>query len=175
MSEHGEVDAQERRLIKGDFRRKALVFFIYMVFGPPIGGFATLVAVFLFGMFASGEFNFPGNVTAEDVLELLHVIIWIPMMSLWGYVFGGIQAAMTGLILAAASDLEGRFGYDKAIVATLPPSLFAGIFISKDAIPELNSENGFFILVLTAAGIFASVAVRFLFRRRFCLPRGTDL
>ncbi len=144
-----------------------MIVFIYLIFGPPIGGLATILGFFTFAVFAEGNGAFFESFAGEDIGDLLMMPVWMFLMSLWGYVFGGAQAAMTGLILAVASDREGRFGYDRTIIATFPPSLIAGIVISGGAFPALGNENGLVIFILTLTGVVASIAVRFLFRKRF--------
>lgn len=167
MNDIVEQGADNPLVVRPKFRRTAMVFFIYLIFGPPIGGLATILAFLVLPGILAGNFGLLGDASGEGFVQLVFLPVWVVMLSLWGYVFGGVQAAMTGLILAACSDLDGRFGYDRAIFATLPPSVFAGIFIGKDYVDDYGAGHGFLTLVLTLASIVASLALRYLFRKRF--------
>ena len=168
--ENAESQTKSYTATYGDFRRKAMVFLIYLIFGPPIGGLVTIFGFFTYAAIADGAAFF-GSFALSNIGELLMIPVWIAMLSLWGYLFGGAQAAMTGLILAACSDLDGRFGFDRAVIATFPPSIFAGILIGKDYLDDYDTGHGLLILVLTLASVAASVVVRYLFRNRFRVPR----
>jgi hypothetical protein len=170
MKEVAEQGADISLTVRGNFRRKAMVFFIYLMFGPPIGGLATILTFLILSAVLAGDLGLLGDASGEGVIQLFFLPVWVVMLSLWGYLFGGVQAAMTGLILAACSDLDGRFGYDRAVIATLPPSMFAGILIGKDYVNDHDAGHGFLILVLTLASIVASLVLRYLFRERFRIP-----
>ncbi len=169
MSDIGEQGVNNSLAVRANFQRKAMVFFIYLIFGPPIGGLATILTFLILSAVLAGDLGLLGDASGEGFIQLFFLPIWVVMLSLWGYVLGGVQAAMTGLILAACSDLDGRFGYDRAILATLPPSIFAGILIGKDYVNDYDAGHGFLTLVLAVASIVASLVLRYIFRKRFRL------
>lgn len=159
MTQADELPVEHRDAIRGDFRRKVMVFFIYLIFGPPIGGIITLTSMLGYVVIEEG---FGQTFSNEWFSGFPLFPFYILFLSLWGYLFGGVQAALTGLILSISSDAGGRFGYFHALLATIPPSILAGIFL------YFQERDGFVASgVLAIVSVVASLVVRFLFRNRF--------
>ena len=139
---------------------RGLVFFIYMIAGPPIGGALFLLGFMGYGIFAETG---PTFLSKFDETAVLRFFATLPMIFgftlLFGYFLGGLQAAGAGLILTLMSDKNGRFGYGLAFLAAIVPSLLGAWLWMGDA-PG-------FAAILFSLGLAASLVLRFLFRKRF--------
>ena len=104
---------------------------------------------------------------SDDLFERpLETLIFIPAIvligALYGYFIGGAQAMMCALLLAAISDLDGRFSYAHAAIAALIVAFLSAVFIFVAF--DDNLGNAVFMV---AAGPPTSLILRFLFRKRF--------
>lgn len=161
--ESGEPMAElaEARELKA---RKLMIFFFYLLAGPPAGAtlFVAGVLAYGIGLQLSGAGVGIGYYGSGET-GMLQIIATIPMFwilaSVLSYIFGGLQAAGTGLLLTFMSSENGRFGYGLAIFAALVPSLLGAVMFGRDA-------PGYFA-VLFAIGVASSLLLRFLFRKRF--------
>ncbi|WDI30799.1 hypothetical protein PUV54_12630 [Hyphococcus flavus] len=149
------------------FNRRVTIFLIFLVFGPPIGGLIAIHGFLLYMILQTGLSEVFPEFKFQTLLGLVLWPIWAFMLSLYGYIFGGIQAGVTGCILAIIADRNGRFSYQIAVMATLPSSLLAAIHFGLRGNGEL-----FFAAILAGVSVAASLIVRFLFRKRFQPVRG---
>ncbi len=139
--------------------RRLTIFGVYLVLGPPVGGLLLIGAVLLSmssSLFAGHGESLSGGTPLETVFG---VFALTPFVIMFSYLFGGLQAAATGLILAVFSGKEGRFGYGLALLAPVPPGLAALLVM------ERNDWSG--ALALGLLGMAASFTLRFLFRKSF--------
>ena len=143
---------------------RAMIFFIYLLAGPPAGAtlFVAGVVAYGIGLQLSGAgvgigYNGPSETSMLQTIATIPVF-WI-VASVLSYIFGGLQAAGTGLLLTFMSGEDGRFGYGLAFFAALVPSFFGAVLFGRDA-------PGYFA-VLFAIGVAASLILRFHFRKRF--------
>lgn len=140
---------------------RAMIFFIYLIFGPPVGGIA-FVAGFMGYDFITQFVASEWIVKEQDITGVAQIVALSPLYILvvifFSYFFGGLQAAATGLIITLLSKRNGTFGYVLAFIAPLVPSMLGAWMF--------RSAPGFASLLATT-GVFASLAIRFLFRKRF--------
>ena len=146
----------------GSVGRRLLVFIIYLVFGPPIGGFLVINGFVISMGVNMGGAELISKLNVQSFFDVLMWPFWSMVLSLFGYLFGGIQAAITGLVLVLMSDERGHFSYRTAIIATLPSSLLTAIFLATE-----GDSQWLFIAILALVSIAASVLVRYFFRKRF--------
>ncbi|MFZ5617972.1 MAG: hypothetical protein ACOZAA_11720 [Pseudomonadota bacterium] len=157
-----EQAAQQRFIARG----KRAVVLIYTAFGPAVGGVLTITVSIVALQFQDG-----GSGLARVFLETpLRSLAAIPMVlvlgALCGYWIGGTQALACGLILAAISGRDGRFGYFRAGLSAALVAILATIVI------VLFLDTGLWgALFMVAAGLPSSLILRFLFRKRFAPVR----
>ena len=140
---------------------KGSIILSYIVLGPAIGGILTISVLIAMTAattgFESGYDNF--NAPLQMLLSLPMTLL---LGALFGYYVGGAQAVMCALLLAAISDLDGRFSYAQAAIAAFIVAFLSAVFIYV-AIDD-NLGNAMFMV---AAGPATSLILRFLFRKRF--------
>lgn len=155
--------------------RMAPIIAIYTGLGPPIGGVLTSLSLFAVAMFEAGGGSLTGFST-RALESVLGLIVLIPISALYGYYLGGIQAFLTGAIIAFASRSKGGFGYVTAFLAPLAVGVVAGVLMVTDfRLDFTRVVPGEYMMaaILAAIGVVASLILRFLFRRRFapaCAP-----
>lgn len=141
--------------------RRRKVFFIYVIFGPPIGAIIVVFTVLVVTMYDGGI-----DLTYGSWIELIQALSWFLMITLfalmYSYLVGGVQAALTGVIVACLSSNNGRFGYGLALAAPALVGLVAGIVLAY----PLNT-GAQLSAYLGVIGVLANLAIRFLFRKRF--------
>ncbi|PQA85599.1 hypothetical protein CW354_21930 [Marinicaulis flavus] len=139
--------------------RRFAIFCVYLVLGPPVGGLFLIAGALL----TAGASVFTGNgdgiSSGSGWDTIFGVFALTPLVLMFSYLFGGLQAAATGLFLAVFSGKEGRFGYILAVLAPVPPGLVALFVMGRDGL-----SGG---LALGLLGILASVTLRFVFRKSF--------
>lgn len=140
-------------------RRGFIVFFIYLLLGPPLGALVFYLGLIGYSVIDNGFGNSSGWAVADAVEFVVAFFSLLWVITLFSYFFGGLQAAGTGLILAILSRDGGRFGYGLAFMAALVPSFLGAALLAGDA-PG-------FAVALFATGLVASFLLRFLFRKRF--------
>ncbi len=126
------------------------VFVFVVVFGPPFGA----VALFLVLAIEAILKDMSGGVAG--------VVGFLVFMVMFSYFFGGLQAILAGFVLAIISRPDGTFTYGQAMFVATAIGSAVGIFLldGKDFPVE-------FALVLIGNGIFAALAIRALFAKRF--------
>ncbi|WP_428409629.1 hypothetical protein [Hyphococcus sp.] len=147
---HDATSSQEA----GGRGRKVATILIYLLLGPPVGGmiFAAFFSV-------SNVYNFlTGSSANQEDLVSGTVGLFVLAMP-FSYMFGGLQAAMTGVIIAICTRNEGRFGYGLAFLASLVSSLVGAVIFGRDAVG--------FGVILVVVGVLSSLVLRFLFRKVF--------
>lgn len=145
-------------------RKPVPIILLWFFVGPPVGGLLTVLGTVLFLSF---EFDIREALNVLGGISL-YEMVWIPIYllfgSLMGYVFGGVQALLTALLLKRWYKINGTVGYGAAAGAAAVVGLLAAIlltaFSGEAAITDFKLS-----VVLFLAGIAASVVVRFLFRR----------
>lgn len=148
-------------------RGKTAIVVIYTLFGPAVGGLIT-ISVLLGVAAAAGGFG----AQSEFVGSPIELWFWLPAAFLfgvfYGYIFGGAQALVCGLLLAAVSDLNGRFSYAQAAIASMIVAILSAalIFVAIDD----DVGNAVFMV---AAGPPTSLLLRWIFRKWFSRNRAT--
>lgn len=145
-------------------QRNSRAILIYGLFGPPVGGLIAYIILLVYA--ARGEYwwaDFREN-TLEVLASLSTGLIAFP---LYGYLFGGVQALLTGLIVKTFADTDGRFGYMTAFVAATLVGVVVGLFLTTGYFFSIGYAPVIAFVVLAVIGITASLIVRFLFRKRF--------
>lgn len=156
----------EQKASLGIFPRgKTAIVVIYTLLGPAIGGMLTISVLIAMTAattgFESGYDNFDA-----PLQMLLSLPMTLLLGALFGYYVGGVQAVMCALLLAAISDLNGRFSYARAAIASMVVAFLSAVFFYV-AIDD-NLGNAAFMV---AAGPPTSLILRFLFRKRFAPVR----
>lgn len=152
----------EQKASLGIFPRgKSAIVVIYTLFGPAIGGLIT-ISVLLGVAAATGGFGAQNDFVKSPV----ELWFWLPATLLfgviYGYIFGGAQAFACALLLAAVSDLNGRFSYARAAIASMIVAFLSAVFFYV-AIDDKLGNAAFMV----AAGPPTSLMLRYLFRNRF--------
>lgn len=141
-------------------RRKSAIVVLYTLVGPAIGAVVTIIALIAYGALSDVH-----ALRQEFAEQGPGVLFALPLMLFYGvpvsYYTGGLQALLCGLLLAAISDLDGRFTYAQAAFAAAVTSLVSAAFII--GVLHAGAEAALF---LVAAGVPASLIVRFLFREK---------
>lgn len=96
---------------------------------------------------------------ASNVKTVLNVLAITPLVMLFSYVFGGLQAAATGAIIVLFARKDGGFGYSLAIIASIVPSIIGAAIFAQGSI-----GIGLFLVVV---GVLASFVLRFTLRKSF--------
>ena len=152
--------------ITRDHRQRSRIVLIYSIIGPPIGG---LIAYFAFMVSATFSEMFWVNTkeaTLESLLSLLSGIVVFPLLA---YMFGGLQALCTGLLIARIANRDGRFGYLTAFAA----AAFIGLLVGLVAVLVYSvsgvsvSDIALAFSVLWAIGVASSLLLRCWFRGLF--------
>ena len=141
-------------------RRRFIVFFIYLLLGPPLGALVFYLGLIGYSFIESGFGNPSDGMSVAAVAEFVVAFfsfLWVIVF--FSYFAGGLQAAGTGLILAVVSKDGGRFGYNLAFLAALVPSFLGAVLFAGDT-PG-------FAVAMFVTGIVASLLLRLLFRERF--------
>jgi len=143
-------------------RGKSSIVLIYTLLGPAIGGVMTTSSLIID--------PYLQNAAPDTIADYLEILSWslifvlsaIIYGSFFGYWFGGVQAFACGLLLAAMSNREGRFGYFHAGLAA---AITAGVAMAiyEFAFGWSLGEALFFV----SAGLPTSLLLRFLFRKKF--------
>ncbi|MEO1136379.1 MAG: hypothetical protein AAFW68_07190 [Pseudomonadota bacterium] len=150
-----DFDELERK-IEPD--RRLPIFFIYLIFGPPIGG--VIFAIGWFGALFISQISSTTIVPAEALWTHAQAFPLFLLLSIvFSYLFGGVQAILTGLFISAFAKRNGKFGYRMALLASFSGSLLGGLLFARDSLT--------FLALLTAIGVLASILIRFVFRNRF--------
>lgn len=142
--------------------RKAAIFVVYFLLGPPIGGLFLVAAVIAIGV---ADAITDGNLFHQTAGwgEIVGPFIFLTVIVMvWSYVVGGFQAAATGLIIAVYAHKDGRFGYPMAFIAPLAPSIVGALIFARDSLG--------FAVMLVFLGVASSLMLRFLFRGMFRDP-----
>ncbi len=160
MSEYCVKDANpENQKVK---RPRVIV--LYSIFGPPIGG--LIVYLIFLAYTARNEYflaDFREN-TLEVLTSLLGGLISFPLLA---YLFGGVQALLTGALIKRLSDSDGRFGYLTAFFAAMWVGVCMSFVLSAAYFFSIGYIPVSAIVALGVLGIVASLIVRFLFRKSF--------
>ena len=134
---------------------------IYGLFGPPVGGIFVWVYYWI-------ERVVDEVLLYESIFEgVISIVGTIVGFALLGYPFGGIQALLTGLLIKAIAGPQGKFGYLTALIA---PSIIGGVasvILCAGYIGALDNAPIEIAAFIAVIGIAASLALRFLFRKRF--------
>lgn len=138
---------------------RLMIFFIYLIFGPPTGGLLFLLSLMAYGLIEPGPAYDPAPSESSIIDFLWGIPMFVGFVAVFGYFFGGLQAAGTGLLLTFMSKEDGRFGYGLAFLAALVPSFLGAVLFGLDA-PG-------FAVSLFVTGVAASLVLRVLFRKRF--------
>ena len=150
---------------KGSKGGRLAIFAIYLAFGPPMGAIifvVTIVAAGLIGrLFEIATGQPAGSSQLTDIINLLFFFSAMPIIIMLSYLFGGLQAAVTGIIIAVSSGKGRKFGYGLAFLAPVIPSAAALFVLGRG-----ETGLGWFLGVI---GVTASLAIRYLFRARFAL------
>jgi len=150
----------DRKTFRKSEPRKAQIFFIYLLAGPPIGALILIVAGGLVSILLSSVTHpLSGNYGMSIPEVVTYYFFATPMAMLFSYIFGGLQAAGTGLFLTFLSTEKGKFNYSAALLAPLPPSGIAFVVTG-------HTMAGFGVL-LCILSVLSSLMLRFLFRKRF--------
>ena len=146
--------------------RRGMIIGLYLLVGPPIGA-AIIVALLWVAMFLSFVDGGQINIDGADLSNGLGVLAVVSVLAApVSYFFGGIQALVTGIIIACFSDKDGKFGYGLALLAPVAPCVAAAFVLDV----ERGEPNwGAFFGVV---GVLASLIVRLLFRQRFSKSAG---
>jgi hypothetical protein len=155
-------DLSNRTMPRGNgARRKAMIVLIYTAIGPALGGLLMVSALYAVSALESGVET--GPTIAQSPLQYL---IYLPLVgltgALFGFYFGGVQAFACGVLLAAMSDLNGKFSYVQAAIAAVLVAFLSAalVFVASDG----GLSAAAFMVV---AGPPTSLLLRFLFRKRF--------
>ncbi|NOX84135.1 MAG: hypothetical protein GXP06_14355 [Alphaproteobacteria bacterium] len=147
--------------------RQPWIILIYTLAGPPIGGIIAMLSIYVYLAIETGFQSWLDNVRAEPIQIFLSLSRAFITVAFYGYIFGGIQALLTGIYISLNSGNDGKFGYGLAITA----SVFVALAVTAvlTAFYQIRSGYAFLVapIILGAIGIAASVIVRFLFRKRF--------
>ncbi len=147
--------------------RRPRIILIYVLAGPPIGGIIAMLAIYMYLAIETGFQPWLDNVRAEPIQTILSLPMTFIIVALYGYIFGGIQALLTGIYISLNSGKNGKFGYKLAITA----SAFVALVVTAVLTAFYQIRTGYAVLavpiILGAIGIAASVLVRFFFRKRF--------
>lgn len=155
----------EQKASLGIFPRgKTAIVLIYTLLGPAIGGMLTVSV--LIAVWAVTEFGMSDDLFERPLETLLSLPLMFLIGALYGYIIGGAQAFACALLLAAVSDLNGRFSYARAAIASMIVAFLSAVFFYV-AIDD-NLGNAAFMV---AAGPPTSLILRFLFRKRFAPVR----
>lgn len=152
----------EQKASLGIFPRgKTAIVLIYTLLGPAIGGMLT-ISVLIAMTAAMYGFESGASISETPLQMLLSLPMTLLLGALFGFYVGGAQAFVCALLLAAVSDLNGRFSYAWAATASMIVAFLSAVFFYV-AIDD-NLGNAAFMV---AAGPPTSLMLRFLFRKRF--------
>jgi len=147
--------------------RRPRIILIYTLVGPPVGGILTLLAIFISSAITSGLEIWLGNVRTEPVLTILSVPMMFVGFALFGYIFGGIQAFLTGAYISLVAGKDGKFGYLTATAcAVLVGALTSGVlavfyWVGVGFVPAVE------LAYLAFVGVISSIIVRWMKRHSF--------
>lgn len=145
---------------KNGKRGNIILFYIFV--GPPVGGMLVFLYLFVFSLL-SGAADFWTDSFFKEPLEALSTFAGnFILVTLLSYVFGGVQALATGLLISTISGPEGNFSYVVALI--IPAIVGATVMLALAEAYQMPLGIGAF---LGAIGVGASILIRFLFRRRF--------
>ncbi len=145
------------------YRPRSSIILIYAFLGPPVGSLLFLLGVFLFSLQDEINYGVLADPSVLGVLKgigafLLFFIFTIP----FSYMFGFVQALLTGVVLSGLHNKNGKAGYLAAFLTPL------GISAGAYAVFGFGFEFGQgFAAAIAAIGVLTSLILRFLFRGAF--------
>ena len=137
-----------------------MIILTYGIFGPPVGAFW-----FWFGLLPIGIINDlqSGKFDILRYIEFMRSMAGGFVFSIpFSYVFGFIQAFLTGAFLGGLYVAAGKVGYLAAIIAPV----IIGFIVYAFMVFGEGSESVFWIWV-ACVGVLSSLTLRFLFRWLF--------
>ncbi len=145
------------------FKPQSSIILIYALLGPPVGSVIFLLGVFLISL----EDGFKSvALTEPSVIETLkgvgYFILFFVFTIPFSYIYGFVQALLTGAVLSEILKRRGKAGYLAAFLTPLVIGL--GVYVISDFGIEREREVAAAMVVV---GVLASLVLRFLFSSAF--------
>lgn len=156
-------DIHDATAVKHEPRRRLPIIFIYALLGPPVGAIVFLSGALLAAAYQSLKLNGWEGVSLSDALQSLAVVPVVLLYAIpFSYLFGFVQALLTGVALAELRARTGKARYLEAVLVPLVIGAGAYAVMAAGLYPVYD-----FAAAIVAIGIAASLVLRFLFRRAF--------
>jgi len=154
---------RELREKRQAYKPSLSIILIYAVLGPPVGGLLFLLGILFISLGDGLRHAALTDLSVVGMLKgirsfLLFYIFTIP----FSYMYGFVQALLTGAVLSELLKRRGEAGYAAAFLAPLVIGL--GAYLVFDFGLEHDRALA---AVIVAAGVLASLVLRLLFRNAF--------
>ena len=144
-------------------RRRLPIVLIYAFLGPPVGAIVLLLSMFITSFAEAISREGLGALSIENLSSSASYFSIAHIFIAFSYLFGFVQALLTGVILAEWRARFGGAGYLAAFIAPLCVGLAAYAVL----LPAAPGFGHGVPLLLGAIGIAASLILRFFFRSIF--------
>ena len=144
-------------------RRRLPIILIYALLGPPVGAIVLLLSMFITSFAEAISREGLGVLSVENLPSFATIFGVAYIVIAFSYLFGFVQALLTGVILAEWRTRFGGAGYLAAFIAPLCVGLAAYAVL----LPAAPGFGHGVPLLLGAIGIAASLILRFFFRSAF--------
>lgn len=142
--------------------KKPRTILIYGLIGPPIGSLFPSI-LFLAEHFF-GKYSVQNNDVIENFAMVIGVVVGLAVPS---YIFGSVQAIITGAAIKYFSDENGRFGYFTAFINGICINTFLCGLLAIPYMLAGYTEALAAVAFLAGIGVASSLLVRVVFADKF--------